>query len=190
MNNLESQMVHLNSRLDGQQSVIEKQLRTVKEVYFWYSIYFRKAYFLLQQHQQQGEEASTILGDKLQQKMDSISFTQERMKRQLDDLQDRTQVMILKLRKTWWWIFLSFIREPQRRYLIWESAWWWDLLRNTPVTYNRSSNLSIFTGYRTRFQSYQQRKKNYRRASRNFRNWRQSHHGPWRNQRCVWNTHT
>ena len=34
MNNLESQMVHLNSRLDGQQSVIEKQLRTVKEVYF------------------------------------------------------------------------------------------------------------------------------------------------------------
>ena len=29
MNNLESQMVHLGSRLDGQQSVIEKQLRTV-----------------------------------------------------------------------------------------------------------------------------------------------------------------
>ena len=54
----------------------------------------------MQQHQQQGEEASTILGDKLQQKMDSISFTQERMKRQLDDLQDRTQVRILKLRKT------------------------------------------------------------------------------------------
>ena len=43
-------------------------------------------------HQQQGEEASTILGDKLQQKMDSITFTQERMKRQLDDLQDKTQV--------------------------------------------------------------------------------------------------
>jgi len=28
----------------------------------------------------------------LQQKMDSVAFSQERMKRQLDDLQDRTQV--------------------------------------------------------------------------------------------------
>ena len=33
-----------------------------------------------------------ILGDKLQQKMDSVTFTQERMKRQLDDLQDKVQV--------------------------------------------------------------------------------------------------
>ena len=32
------------------------------------------------------------MGDKLQQKMDSVAFSQERMKRQLDDLQDRTQV--------------------------------------------------------------------------------------------------
>ena len=29
MNGLESQMVQLNSRLDGQQNIIEKQLRTV-----------------------------------------------------------------------------------------------------------------------------------------------------------------
>ena len=50
----------------------------------------------LLQHQQQGEDASTILGDKLQQKMDAITFTQERMKRQLDDLQDKTQVCKIK----------------------------------------------------------------------------------------------
>jgi len=36
-----------------------------------------------------GEEANNILGDKLHQKMDSIAFTQERMKRQVDDLQDK-----------------------------------------------------------------------------------------------------
>ena len=29
------------------------------------------------------------MGDKLHQKMDSISFTQERMKRQIEDLQER-----------------------------------------------------------------------------------------------------
>jgi len=43
----------------------------------------------LKSQQQAGEDSSTILGDKLHQKMDSISFTQERMKRQMDDLQDR-----------------------------------------------------------------------------------------------------
>ncbi len=35
---------------------------------------------------------STILGDKLQQKMDSVTFTQERMKRQLDDINDKCGV--------------------------------------------------------------------------------------------------
>ncbi len=45
----------------------------------------------LKMNQQAGEEASTILGDKLQQKMDSVTFTQERMKRQLTDLQDKMQ---------------------------------------------------------------------------------------------------
>ena len=44
------------------------------------------------QHQHAGEEASNILGDRLQQKMDAITFTQERMKRQLDDLGERTSV--------------------------------------------------------------------------------------------------
>ena len=47
------------------------------------------------QQQQAGEDASMILGDKLQQKMDSVTFTQERMKRQLDDLQDKVQVRII-----------------------------------------------------------------------------------------------
>ena len=45
-----------------------------------------------QQHQHAGNEASNILGDKLQQKMDAITFTQERMKRQLDDLEGKTSV--------------------------------------------------------------------------------------------------
>lgn len=45
----------------------------------------------LKQHQQAGEDASIILGDKLQQKMDSVTFAQERMKRQLDDLRDKVQ---------------------------------------------------------------------------------------------------
>ena len=43
------------------------------------------------QHEQTSEEASTILGDKLQQKMDSVTFAQERMKRQLKDLQEKVQ---------------------------------------------------------------------------------------------------
>ena len=49
-------------------------------------------YFL--QHQHAGTEASNILGDKLQQKMDAITFTQERMKRQLDDLEGKTSVSL------------------------------------------------------------------------------------------------
>ena len=43
----------------------------------------------LKSHQQAGEDASNILGDKLHQKMDSIAFTQERMKRQMDDLTEK-----------------------------------------------------------------------------------------------------
>ena len=43
------------------------------------------------QHEQASEDASTILGDKLQQKMDSVTFAQERMKRQLKDLQEKVQ---------------------------------------------------------------------------------------------------
>ena len=31
------------------------------------------------------------MGDKLQQKMDSVTFAQERMKRQLKDLQEKVQ---------------------------------------------------------------------------------------------------
>jgi chromosome segregation ATPase len=44
----------------------------------------------LKEHAHAGEDASTILGDKLQQKMDAVTFAQERMKRQLADLQDKT----------------------------------------------------------------------------------------------------
>ena len=47
------------------------------------------------QHQHAGTEASNILGDKLQQKMDAITFTQERMKRQLDDLEGKTSVSLV-----------------------------------------------------------------------------------------------
>lgn len=70
INALDEQITNLKAQLKNQQDLIENKLRT---------------------HQQAGEEASTILGDKLQQKLDSVSFTQERMKRQLDDLQDKTQ---------------------------------------------------------------------------------------------------
>jgi len=38
---------------------------------------------------QSKEDATNILGDKLHQKMDSIAFTQERMKRQMEALQER-----------------------------------------------------------------------------------------------------
>ncbi|CAG0892938.1 unnamed protein product [Darwinula stevensoni] len=37
--------------------------------------------------QQKGEESSTILGDKLEQKLDSLSFSHERLKKQVEDLQ-------------------------------------------------------------------------------------------------------
>ena len=50
----------------------------------------------LLQHQHAGTEASNILGDKLQQKMDAITFTQERMKRQLDDLEGKTSVSLVE----------------------------------------------------------------------------------------------
>ena len=43
----------------------------------------------MRSHQKDGEDASNILGDKLHQKMDSIVFTQERIKRQIEDLQER-----------------------------------------------------------------------------------------------------
>ena len=50
-------------------------------------------YFLERQHA--GTEASTILGDKNKKKMDAITFTQERMKRQLDDLEGKTSVSLV-----------------------------------------------------------------------------------------------
>lgn len=43
----------------------------------------------LRNHQKDGEDASNIMGDKLHQKMDSIVFTQERIKRQIEELQER-----------------------------------------------------------------------------------------------------
>ena len=43
----------------------------------------------MRSHQKDGEDASNILGDKLHQKMDSIVFTQERIKRQIEELQER-----------------------------------------------------------------------------------------------------
>ena len=71
MNVVTKEMTVIKSTLQSQQLLIENQLRS---------------------HQQQGEEQSTVLGDKLQQKMDAVAFTQERMKRQFDDLQEKTQL--------------------------------------------------------------------------------------------------
>ena len=42
----------------------------------------------MKSHQQQGEERSLILGDSLQQTMDSMSFTQDRMKKQFECLKE------------------------------------------------------------------------------------------------------
>ena len=71
MNVVTKEMTVIKTTLQSQQQLIDNQLRS---------------------HQQQGEEQSTILGDKLQQKMDAVAFTQERMKRQFDDLQEKTQL--------------------------------------------------------------------------------------------------
>ena len=71
MNVVTKEMTVIKTTLQSQQQLIENQLRS---------------------HQQQGEEQSTVLGDKLQQKMDAVAFTQERMKRQFDDLQEKTQL--------------------------------------------------------------------------------------------------
>jgi len=71
MNVVTKEMTVIKTTLQSQQQQIENQLRS---------------------HQQQGEEQSTVLGDKLQQKMDAVAFTQERMKRQFDDLQEKTQL--------------------------------------------------------------------------------------------------
>merc|ERR1712029_1170795 len=65
---LEDQVVELKSDIKQQGDIIEARLRS---------------------HQKDGEDASNILGDKLHQKMDSIVFTQERIKRQIEDLQER-----------------------------------------------------------------------------------------------------
>ena len=48
----------------------------------------------------------------MQQKMDSITFTQERMKRQFDDLQDKTQVDKLTLLCTADYTFMHFQGAP------------------------------------------------------------------------------
>ena len=53
------------------------------------SKYFQIIEARLRSHAKEGEDASNIMGDKLHQKMDSIAFTQERMKRQIEDLQER-----------------------------------------------------------------------------------------------------
>ena len=65
---IEAEIVELKSNIQQQGDVIEARLRS---------------------HQKDGEDASNILGDKLHQKMDSIVFTQERIKRQIEELQDR-----------------------------------------------------------------------------------------------------
>jgi len=65
---IEDEIVDLKSNIKQQGDIIEARLRS---------------------HQKDGEDASNILGDKLHQKMDSIVFTQERIKRQIEDLQER-----------------------------------------------------------------------------------------------------
>ena len=43
----------------------------------------------MRSHQKDGEDASNILGDKLHQKMDSMVFTQERLRRHVEELEDQ-----------------------------------------------------------------------------------------------------
>eukprot|EP00090_Calanus_glacialis_P000735 TRINITY_DN10508_c0_g1_i1.p1 TRINITY_DN10508_c0_g1~~TRINITY_DN10508_c0_g1_i1.p1 ORF type:complete len:731 (-),score=252.70 TRINITY_DN10508_c0_g1_i1:1342-3315(-) len=79
--------------MDGLREGIAKQIAEVEEdISVMKSDIQRQGDIIearLKSHQQAGEDASNILGDKLHQKMDSIAFTQERMKRQMDDLQDK-----------------------------------------------------------------------------------------------------
>ena len=80
----EEEMAGIREQMAAHVARIEKQIEALR-------LQLRKQEDViaskLKQHQQAGEDASTILGDKLQQKMDSVTFSQERMKRQLDDLQ-------------------------------------------------------------------------------------------------------
>ena len=57
----------IRTKLESQAQVVESQMKS---------------------HQQQGEERSLILGDSLQQTMDSMSFTQDRMKKQFECLKE------------------------------------------------------------------------------------------------------
>jgi len=65
---LEEQMGEMKTDIRRQEEVIEARLKSSA---------------------QSKEDATNILGDKLHQKMDSIAFTQERMKRQMEALQER-----------------------------------------------------------------------------------------------------
>jgi len=65
---LEEQVSEMKTDIRRQEEVIEARLKSSA---------------------QSKEDATNILGDKLHQKMDSIAFTQERMKRQMESLQER-----------------------------------------------------------------------------------------------------
>ena len=39
------------------------------------------------------EEANSVLGDKMQQKIDSVVFNQSKMQKQMNDLQNKVQVI-------------------------------------------------------------------------------------------------
>merc|ERR1719187_2480930 len=65
---LEEQVSEMKTDIRRQEEVIEARLKSSA---------------------QSKEDATNILGDKLHQKMDSIASTQERMKRQMEALQER-----------------------------------------------------------------------------------------------------
>ena len=70
MNLMEKEMTTLRSKIDNHEELIENQLKS---------------------QQQQDEDQSSVLGDKLSQKMDTMAFSQERLKRQFDDLKADTK---------------------------------------------------------------------------------------------------
>ena len=70
MNLIEKEMTTLKSKIDNHEELIENQLKS---------------------QQQQDEDQSSVLGDKLSQKMDTMAFSQERLKRQFDDMKTDTK---------------------------------------------------------------------------------------------------
>ncbi|XP_023347472.1 CAP-Gly domain-containing linker protein 1 [Eurytemora carolleeae] len=79
--------------IDGVRESVAKQITQLEEQIKVMKTEMRKQNEMLEdgvrRQEAAGEEASNILGDQLHQKMDSVAFTQERMRRQVEDLQEK-----------------------------------------------------------------------------------------------------